>query len=53
MIKQCPRLTQPDVKGNTPEQVMADLNTRFDTQTTRVMFVTGLNRRIVADSGKH
>ena len=46
------RLTQSDFKeGKLPEQVMADLNTRFDTDKTRVIFFTGLTRRIVADSG--
>jgi signal transduction histidine kinase len=46
------RLTQQDLRtGITPEQVMADLYTQVDTQTTRVLFVTGVNRRIVADSG--
>ena len=46
------RLTQSDFKeGKMPEQVMADLNTRFDTDKTRVIFFTGLTRRIVADSG--
>ena len=45
------RLIQKDLKdGTAPEQVMADLNARFDTQQTRVLFFTGLNRRIVADS---
>jgi len=29
---------------------MADLPVRFDTQQTRVLFFTGLNRRIIADS---
>jgi two-component system OmpR family sensor kinase len=45
------RVTQQDVRiGTAPEQVMADLYTQVDTQTTRVLFVTGVNRRIVADS---
>jgi two-component system OmpR family sensor kinase len=46
------RLAQQDLRtGTAPEQVMADLRTRVDMQTTRVLFVTGVNRRIVADSG--
>ena len=46
------RLIQQDVKdGKTPEQIMTDLRTRFDTDKTRVVFFIGLNRRIVADSG--
>ena len=46
------RLAQQDLRtGTAPEQVMADLHTQVDTQTTRVLFVTGVNRRIVADSG--
>ena len=46
------RRTQQDLRiGTAPEQVMADLRTQVDTQTTRVLFVTGVNRRIVADSG--
>ena len=45
------RLTQQDLRtGTAPEQVMADVTTQVDTQTTRVLFVTGVNRRIVADS---
>ncbi len=46
------RLAQQDLRtGTAPEQVMADLRTQVDTQTTRVLFVAGVNRRIVADSG--
>ena len=46
------RLAQQDLRtGAAPEQVMADLRAQVDTQTTRVLFVTGTNRRIVADSG--
>jgi len=46
------RLAQQDLRtGTAPEQVMADLRTRVDMQTTRVLFVTGVNRHIVADSG--
>jgi signal transduction histidine kinase len=46
------RLVQKDLRdGTAPEQVMADLPVRFDTQQTRVLFFTGLNRRIIADSG--
>ncbi len=46
------RLIQQDLRENKPpEQIMTDLRSRFDTQTTRVLFFTGLNRRIVADSG--
>src|SRR5512139_726111 len=45
------RLIQKDRQANTPaEQVMADVQARFDTQTTRVLFL-GPNRRILADSG--
>ncbi len=46
------RLAQQDLRtGAAPEQVMSDLHAQVDTQTTRVLFVTGVNRRIVADSG--
>ena len=45
------RLIQQDRQANTPpEQIMADLRARFDTQTTRVLFL-GPNRRILVDSG--
>jgi signal transduction histidine kinase len=44
------RLIQQDRQANTPpEQIMADLRARFDTQTTRVLFL-GPNRRILVDS---
>ncbi len=46
------RLIQKDLRdGMPPEQVMADLRARFDTLQTRVLLFTGLNRRILADSG--
>ena len=45
------RLIAQDRQANTPaEQIMADVRARFDTQTTRVLFL-GPNRRILADSG--
>jgi hypothetical protein len=45
------RLVQKDLRdGTAPEQVMTDLPVRFDTQQTHVLFFTGLNRRIIADS---
>jgi len=52
MLNSVTRLIQKDLKdGTAPEQVMTDLRARFDTQQTRVLFFTGVNRRIVADSG--
>jgi signal transduction histidine kinase len=46
------RLIQQDVRdGKTTDQIMINLRARFDTDKTRVIFFTGLNRRIVADSG--
>lgn len=46
------RLIQKDLRDSTsPEQVMSDLRARFDTQQTRVLFFSGSNRTILADSG--
>jgi len=45
------RLVQSDLRANmTPEQAMADLRSRYDTQETRVLFFVGANKRIVVDS---
>jgi two-component system OmpR family sensor kinase len=46
------QLVQPELRADVaPETVMANLQSRFDTQQTRVLFFSGTNRRIVADSG--
>jgi len=45
-----PMIQQGLRENKSLEQIMADLRIRFDTQTTRVMFIAGANRRIVADS---